>query len=160
MLILCACCTTQRKLYEEVRAAITACPRSLFIFDEVDKIPAGVFDQIASLMDHHDNVDRVNYRQATYIFLSNAGGIEISEKLLQHLESGAAREESRIAHYDDILTRSAYNVQGGLRHAAMIDAHLIDHFVPFLPMERKHVEECILAEFRLRGKQPTKTLLA
>lgn len=110
-------------------------------------------------MDHHDNIGKVNFRQATYIFLSNAGGIEISEKLLEHLEGGFARRDSRLSDYDDILTRSAYNVQGGLRHAAMIDAHLIDHFIPFLPLEREHVAECIAAEFRARNKEPTKELL-
>lgn len=125
----------------------------------MDKIPPGVFDQIAGLMDHHDNIGKLDFRQATYIFLSNAGGIEISEKLLEHLESGASRKESRLSDYDDILTRSAYNVQGGLRHSAMIDAHLIDHFIPFLPLERQHVAECIAAEFRARRKQPTDELI-
>lgn len=151
---------SQRNLHADITAAIAACPRSLFIFDEVDKTPPGVFDRLASLMDHHSNIDKLDYRQATYIFLSNAGGLEIAERLLQHLEGGALRAESRLADYDAILTRTAYNEPGGLKRAAIIEAHLIDHYVPFLPLEREHVEACIRAEFRARGKEPSAELVA
>lgn len=33
----------------------------------------------------------------------------------------------------------------------MIDSHLIDHFVPFLPLEKQHVELCVTAEFLKLG---------
>lgn len=34
----------------------------------------------------------------------------------------------------------------------MIDSHIIDHYVPFLPLEKKHVEQCIEAELRHLNK--------
>ena len=36
----------------------------------------------------------------------------------------------------------------GLWHASIIDSYLIDFYVPFLPLEREHVRNCIRAEFR------------
>ena len=33
-------------------------------------------------------------------------------------------------------------------HASIIDSYLIDFYVPFLPLEREHVRNCIKAEFR------------
>lgn len=36
--------------------------------------------------------------------------------------------------------------KGGLQASDLIDHSLIDHFVPFLPLERSHVEQCIKAE--------------
>ena len=40
---------------------------------------------------------------------------------------------------------------GGLWHSSLIDTHLIDVFVPFLPMEKKHVKMCIRDNLRLKG---------
>lgn len=147
-------------MQEDIIKAITACPRSLFIFDEVDKMPPGVFDRLAPLMDHHNNIDKIDFRQATYIFLSNAGGMEIAERLQKHLESGAKRTDSRLVDYDAILTRTAYNDPGGLRRTPIIESHLIDHYVPFLPLEREHVEACVRSEFKARGKNPSADLVA
>lgn len=40
---------------------------------------------------------------------------------------------------------------GGLWHSSLIDRNLIDYFVPFLPLEYKHVKMCIRAEMIARG---------
>lgn len=74
-------------------------------------------------------------------------GVEISDQLLQLLESGRTRSETRLADFDPILMKSAFNVDGGLKSTQMIKSHLIDHFVPFLPLEQRHVLQCIKAEF-------------
>lgn len=154
--------------------AIKKCPRSLFIFDEVDKIPSGLFESLTSLLDHHDNVDGVNLRHATFIFLSNAGGTEISEKLLQLTENGMLREETQLFHFEKITEVAAYNIVGmeflqrflpaifftiltklpligGLRKASLIESSLIDHFIPFLPLEKRHIEKCIISDFKRQG---------
>ena len=36
----------------------------------------------------------------------------------------------------------------GLWHASIIDSYLIDYYIPFLPLERDHIRNCIRAEFR------------
>ena len=57
-----------------IRGNLTTCEQSLFIFDEIDKMPAGMIDAIKPFIDHHDNVGGVNCRRAMFIFLSNTGG--------------------------------------------------------------------------------------
>lgn len=42
-------------------------------------------------------------------------------------------------------------VAGGLRFSNLIAHHLIDHFVPFLPLEREHVKLCIRDYFRWKN---------
>lgn len=37
---------------------------------------------------------------------------------------------------------------GGLQKSSIIDSHVIDFFVPFLPLEKVHVEQCIEAELK------------
>lgn len=35
---------------------------------------------------------------------------------------------------------------GGFLHSSIVDEHLVDHYIPFLPLELKHVRQCVLVE--------------
>lgn len=39
-------------------------------------------------------------------------------------------------------------ISGALKRSQVIDSHIIDHFIPFLPLERIHIAQCIRAELR------------
>lgn len=43
---------------------------------------------------------------------------------------------------------------GGFFHTSLIDKNLVDFFVPFLPLEFKHVVQCAMAEMKARGHKP------
>ena len=34
-----------------------------------------------------------------------------------------------------------------MKYSSLISSHLINHYIPFLPLERTHVEQCIEAYF-------------
>ena len=38
-----------------------------------------------------------------------------------------------------------------MQHSRLLDSYLVSHFVPFLPLELKHVRQCINAEIYARG---------
>ena len=48
---------------------MTACPRSLFIFDEIDKMPSRLLDSIKPYLDYYTEINGVDYRKAMFIFL-------------------------------------------------------------------------------------------
>jgi hypothetical protein len=48
--------------------------------------------------------------------------------------------------FESLIHRGAFNEAGGLHHSTVIEKSLVDHFVPFLPMERRHVRQCVQAE--------------
>lgn len=110
-------------------------------------MPPGVFESIATLLDHHRHIDGVDFRQAIFIFLSNAGGIEIGNALQHMMDSGKYREQTAIQNFEHIAEAAAFNLNGGLKSTTIITSSLIDHFVPFLPLERRHVEKCVEVEF-------------
>ena len=63
----------QAPLYQDqirtwVKGNVTSCPRSLFIFDEVDKMPKGVLDGIRAYLDYIEKVDNVDYRLVLNMF--------------------------------------------------------------------------------------------
>lgn len=37
-------------------------------------------------------------------------------------------------------------ISGGLQMSDLVEHNIIDHYVPFLPLERNHVEMCIKAD--------------
>lgn len=135
------------ELTRKVRDAIMLCPRSLFIFDEVDKMPPGVFESLTSLLDHHTYLNGYDFRQATFIFLSNTAGVAISTHLADLMKQGKWREDTQLQDFEKIIEIGAYNLQGGLQKASIIESHLIDHYIPFLPLEKEHVKKCIIEEY-------------
>lgn len=50
--------------------------------------------------------------------------------------------------------------QGGFWHSRLIEENLVDFFVPFLPLEYKHVILCIVAEMKARKLQVNQALAA
>ncbi|NWX21397.1 TOR1B protein, partial [Aegotheles bennettii] len=145
------------KLYKEqlqkwIRGNVSACPHSVFIFDEMDKMHPGLMDAIKPFLDYYEQIDGVSYRKAIFIFLSNAGGDLINKAALDFWTSGKSREEILLKDLEPMLSVGVFNNKNsGLWHSSLIDRNLIDYFVPFLPLEHKHVKMCVRAEMIARG---------
>lgn len=142
------------RLLFEIDLAIRRCKQSLFVFDEVEKMPAGVFESITSILDYHSHVEQSDFRQAIFIFLTNAGGKQIANKLEDIMANGRYREQTKIQDFEYIAEMAAYNVDGGLKKASVITSGLIDHFIPFLPLERRHVSLCVRMEYFKLHRRP------
>lgn len=144
------------------------CAHRLFIFDEVDKMIPDVLNDIKPMLDHRDDVDGVDYSKAIFIFLSNAGADVIREHYQDLYLEGKHREDMKMSDFESYIQKGAFNefgrrnidlnmlkltkiiFLGGFHHGDVITNNLIDHYVPFLPLEEKHVRRCIRQEFELR----------
>uniref|UniRef100_A0A915JXS0 Torsin-1A C-terminal domain-containing protein n=1 Tax=Romanomermis culicivorax TaxID=13658 RepID=A0A915JXS0_ROMCU len=73
----------------------------------------------------------------------NTGGNDINTKYYEFWRKGIPRENVKLSDVEDVIIKAAFNEDGGLKYSELIKHHLIDHFVPFLPMERSHVRLCI-----------------
>ncbi|XP_022624984.1 torsin-1A-like [Seriola dumerili] len=147
--------TYKHQLKQLLRESVTDCERSMFIFDEVDKMDPELIDSIKSYLDYYDKLDGVSYRKAIFIFLSNAGGDNIAQTALDFWKAGRKREE--IGHKDlgTSLSLSLFNNKdSGFFHSSLIDKSLVDFFVPLLPLEYKHVVQCAMAEMKARQLRP------
>ncbi|KAM3599902.1 uncharacterized protein V6R79_013595 [Siganus canaliculatus] len=147
--------TYKSQLQQWIKGNVSNCERSLFIFDEMDKMQPGLIDSIKPYLDYYDKLDGVSYRKSIFIFLSNAGGESIIQTALDFWKSGRDREEIQLKDLEMSLTLSVFNNrQSGLWHTSLIDKNLVDFFVPFLPLEYRHVVQCALADMEARGVQP------
>lgn len=143
----------QQNLRDWILGNVTKCSDTLFIFDEVDKMPAGVLDALKPFMDHHSIIDGTDMSSSIFILLSNTGGKEIAQKTFDFWHQGRNRNELRYADYEQLVLRGAFNEIGGLQKSLIIDKSLIDIYVPFLPLEQIHVRQCIERELKLREIQ-------
>ncbi|CAH2100208.1 unnamed protein product [Euphydryas editha] len=151
---------TQINLINKINELVQSCPVSLIIFDEIHDMCPSVLDAIKPMLDHHHAVDGVDYRNSIFIFISNIGGKEIASNLLDLYGQGVKRNEVDFHNFEPIIRRTAYST-GGFEKSSTIAQHLIDHYIPFLPLEQHHVEMCALAEFRAHGiYHPTEEMMA
>jgi hypothetical protein len=54
--------TFQLHLIDWIRGNVSLCERSLFVFDEADKMPEGVLDAVKPFLDYHEQIDGVDFR--------------------------------------------------------------------------------------------------
>ncbi|CAG9861047.1 unnamed protein product [Phyllotreta striolata] len=138
-------------LYSWLKGNLTSCSRQLFIFDEVHLMPPSVLNAVKPLIDYRTNVDKIDYTQAIFIFLSNTGATLVNERYNELWSKGIQREDMKLSHFDSLISKGAFNEEGGFHFSDTIRANLIDHYIPFLPMQVNHVIDCIKDQFRERG---------
>jgi len=142
----------KERLKNEVIEYVSSCPRAIFIFDEIDKMPSGVIDVLKPFMDFHDSFHGVNFRKATFIFLTNKGDEEINGIFGKLRGEGILRQDMRYKHFEKTLREKLFNEDEGMfSRASVISDSLISLYVPFLPMEKEHVILCIRWELKSRG---------
>ncbi|XP_077140522.1 torsin-1A-like [Ranitomeya variabilis] len=146
------------QLQSWIRGNTSKCARSIFIFDEMEKLHPGLIDAVKPFLDYYRQIDGVSYRKAIFIFISNAGAHLIERLMPLLMHKGKRREELELQDVEDVMSDDLYNRNGGFWHSGLIEKNLIDYFVPFLPLEFRHVKKCVLAELRHRGFYEDETL--
>ena len=67
------------------------------------------------------------------------------------MKSGLERERIAFTNMDEFLKKEAFEQEGGLQHSDLIFRGLISNYIPFLPLERKHVKMCAKVEALKQG---------
>jgi ATP-dependent Clp protease ATP-binding subunit ClpA len=150
----------QMQLLMWLQGNVTKCDRSVFIFEEIDKLPAGFLDILVPVL--HDKTEGINYRKAIFIFLSNTGSSDIVKVTFDHWKSGESRETLQSSEFQTAIMKAISEDEDyGLWQSKLVSNNLISAFIPFLPLEKVHVTKCIadalvvdrsLATFRLSQK--------
>jgi len=62
----------QDQLRQWIKGNVSICSRSLFIFDEMDKMPGGIIEAIKPFIDHYVEIDGTDFRKSIFLFLRSA----------------------------------------------------------------------------------------
>ncbi|XP_069465330.1 torsin-1A-like isoform X1 [Ambystoma mexicanum] len=139
----------KKQLQQWLLGNLSSCARSLFIFSEMDVMPPGLVDVVAPFL--YGTKDKP-YGKAIFIFINNVGANKINHVALDFWNRGKRREDIELKDLEQVLAEEAFkNQKSGFWNSVLIRNNLIDYFVPFLPLERLHVEMCIKAELQSRG---------
>ncbi|CAF3524129.1 unnamed protein product [Rotaria sordida] len=139
------------RLTKDIEEITSACQQATFVFDEIDQMPSQLLDVILYYIDFHTPTSSrpIDFRKTIFIFLSNTGGTSIIKLAEKNHLSSIKRENYNILEFQQVLSNAAFNEQGGLQSASLIDRHLITFFVPFLPLERIHIRGCIKRQLQI-----------
>ncbi|XP_012313519.2 prosalusin isoform X1 [Aotus nancymaae] len=145
----------KKDLKSWVQGNLTACGRSLFLFDEMDKMPPGLMEVLQPFLGSSWVVYGTNYRKAIFIFISNTGGEQINQVVLEAWRSRRDREEILLQELEPVITRAVLdNPLHGFSRLGIMEERLLDAVVPFLPLQRHHVRHCVLNELAQLGLEP------
>jgi len=137
----------------------------MFVFNEVDKMPEDLLNVLVPFLDYnsyHKSTKRsesMNQNKAIFIFLSNTGSTQIVQHLTNLWQKGKNREDTRLQDFEKLIADGAFNEKGGFHHSDTIQTSLIDHYVPFLPLEEVHVRKCLVRAFTERGVAPKEEMI-
>ncbi|XP_063265904.1 prosalusin [Prinia subflava] len=135
-----------------IQGNLTNCGRSAFLFDEMDKMHPGLIDVIIPFLGPSWVVYGTNYRKAIFIFISNAGGEQINNVTLALWRARKDREEISLQDLEPAISKAVFeNPQSGFWKSGIINEHLIDFVVPFLPLKHYHVKQCVISELVQQG---------
>ncbi|XP_065674107.1 torsin-1A-like [Hydra vulgaris] len=137
-------------LLDFIKSKIILCERSLFIFDEFESMPEGLADVMTSILDHNEKVGNQDYRKSIFIFLSNIGDDMIINRLVNHYKNKNTRETIPLTDIENSIPNIAAQSPGGFKNSKIISKSSISLYVPFLPLERKHVQQCAKKELEKR----------
>ncbi|XP_078107619.1 prosalusin [Sander vitreus] len=142
----------REELKSWVQGNLTECARSVFFFEEMEKMPPGLIDVLEPFLGPSHIVFRTNYRKAIYIFISTTGEEVIKKLALESRQAGRDREEIKLAELEEAIARAVYNsTTSGFFQSSIIQQKLITRYVPFLPLSRRHVERCVHSQLCQRG---------
>ncbi|XP_039737318.1 torsin-3A [Pteropus medius] len=131
-------------LTDQMRETQEHCHQTLFVFDEAEKLHPGLLEALGPHLELQapDNL-RAESPRTIFLFLSNLGGSVINEVVLRLLEAGWSREEITMDQLaPQLQAEIVASTDSGFGHSRLVKDNLIDFFVPFLPLEYRHVRLC------------------
>uniref|UniRef100_A0A6J0TNB0 Torsin n=1 Tax=Pogona vitticeps TaxID=103695 RepID=A0A6J0TNB0_9SAUR len=138
-----------------IQGNLTDCSRSVFLFDEMDKMHPGLIDVIIPFLGPSWVVFGTNYRKAIFIFISNAGGEQINQIALDFWRARKDREEISLKDLETSVLEAVFQTpQSGFWKSGIIAQGLVDVLVPFLPLKPHHVRQCATKELASQGLRP------
>jgi ATP-dependent Clp protease ATP-binding subunit ClpA len=103
-------------------STVDMCEKALFIFDEVDKTPPGVFDALVPFIHYPgEKFEGRNFKKSVFIFISNNGASDITRITFDAWKEGRRREDLTFSDFEKYLSNEAFNKKGSWKVFSLID---------------------------------------
>ncbi|XP_077986667.1 uncharacterized protein LOC144441029 [Glandiceps talaboti] len=145
------------------------CKVRFLVFDEIDSIPLSLLPVLIDVFKGNSSV--IENGKVIYILESNLFGKEIIELMVQRYFQGKSFDSVTLDEIKGYLYHTAFRetvVQGSdTNDFDHMNGYLIytvlkstiDFMVPFLPLTKHHVKQCIEKDLRQKGYQASKEIV-
>lgn len=138
-----------------VRGNITLCYVNFFVFDEMDKATPGLLEGLLTVIKQIQLIE-MEKTWIIFLFLSNSRGHQINNFLFTEMSQGKQRNE---VTFDQILPVLNEDESSDEWYKDFNRQGLINTFVPFLPLNKHHVHQCIEKDLLRKRRQPSAELI-
>ncbi|XP_037681190.1 torsin-3A isoform X2 [Choloepus didactylus] len=134
----------KEQLTGDIRELQQRCRQTLLIFDEAEKLHLGLLEVLGPYLERRDpQGHQAEPPRTIFLFLSNLGGNIINEVVLNLLKAGQSREDITMEHLEPHFQAEILESRdSGFGRSRLVKESLIDFFIPFLPLEYRHVRLC------------------
>nr|XP_054769764.1 uncharacterized protein LOC129277635 [Lytechinus pictus] len=132
------------------------CPVGLYIIEDIDYVSSSSLLEAVALTLPGIRTRQAAQEQKMILFLmTNLQSEAVGDYLLSHLELGKNREDITLKELEPVMTKvpitqeyTAESENSEDHDVQRLEVHdklmaVVDHHIPFLPLERKHVIMCI-----------------
>ena len=131
---------TTEQLHNKIQNSLKECPQTMFIFEDTHAMNPDVLDGLLPYINYPLPFHGIDFTRAIYIFLSNSGATKINQYLTEQFSKWRARSTLRESEMHHILSDKIYREEGAFQNTEFVSRHVIDSYIPFLPLQKVHIE--------------------
>lgn len=135
----------EKDVFDWVISNVTKCSLNVFVFDEMDKAGPGVISGLQKALTNLSHSQEKG--QSLFLLLSNSKGQDINQYVFQQIEDGRAREDMLLKEMQSLF-RDGSDMEW---YSGLLKNELINAFIPFLPLEKRHIKQCIQRDLISKG---------
>ena len=136
-----------QRLYAAIIDAIEQCPLSLFILEEVHFMQPEVLSALLPLFSHGARHDQLDVTKAVFLLTSNIGGKAVQKAAYDAEQQGVPRHLIDPRQLTPAI-QSSFAGQQLLK--LLVDHAVVNAYVPFFPLFKSHVQQCVAMELQAR----------
>lgn len=141
-----------QELNRTIMNKVRPCSKQLFVIDDLDKASWDVVPALRTVLEEV-NKKKLSHSSVVFVLLSSTGSTDINLYTLRWLSSGGDRH----AMSHDILKEVLLAHDSW--HSHFYNEGLITDLVPFLPLEKQHVQQCVVQDLKDKGKEVKDSLV-
>ena len=150
---------TAEQLHHKILSSLETCKQTLFIFDDIHTMDPKILDELVMYLNYPPPLDDIIFTKAIYLLLSNAGAPKINDYVTEQFVNDRERISLTSNEMHQIISDDIYREKGAFQETDFVRRQVIDAAIPFLPLERCHVEMCVKRAIRERGRKPTQSVV-
>lgn len=134
-----------------------SCGHSLVVFDDVDSASTPAFEQMERFVLTLQNTRLSSRSNGTLVIASsNSGGKALNRRILDLVSKGGVKKREAMDYSDAVQALQSEGAQIPFHHSGVLARSGIPvRVVPFLPLTREHVRQCVWKEVLRQGLRAT-----